>query len=114
MTESECPLCSIPEREPILYSDDIIYLVKTSKMKGHKVRVMACTYRHTDNPTIDEQVRMFITIQKHMSVNCPGIWYLCDSTHCSIPQHAHFVACDGLGTPEELELLSRTEKVRFP
>jgi len=114
VTESECPLCSIPEREPILYSDDVIYLVKTSKMKGHKVRVMACTYRHTDNPTIDEQVRMFITIQKYMSVNCPGIWYLCDSTHCSIPQHAHFVACDGLGTPEELELLSRTEKVRFP
>ena len=114
MADSGCPLCSIPELESILYSDDVIYLVKTKEMKGHKVRVMACTYRHTTNPTIDEQVRMFVTLHKYMSVNCVGEWYLCDSTHCSIPEHAHFVACDGLGTVEELELLSRTEKVSFP
>ncbi len=114
LTDLNCPLCSIPEREPILYSDGVVYLVKTLKMKGHDVRVMACTHRHTDKPDIDETVRMIVLLYNYMSKNCLGEWYLCDSTHCTIPDHAHYVACDGKGTPEELELLSLTEKIRFP
>ena len=113
-TVESCPLCTIPSREPILYDDGVVYLVRTQNMKGHHVRVMACTHRHTDNPTLDELVRMFILIYNYMTVNCSGEWCIVDNTYGSIPDHAHYTACDTLGTPEELEQLAKTPKTHFP
>jgi len=113
LTDS-CPICSIPDREPILFSDGVVFLVKTMKMKGHNVRVMACTYRHVKEPSFDERLRMFVILYNYMSKACPGGWILCDGTNASTPDHSHYVACDLVINDEEKELLDKTEKTVFP
>jgi glycosyltransferase involved in cell wall biosynthesis len=111
-----CPLCTIPQREKVLYIDDLIYIVQSKDMKGHKVRLMSSIIRHTNKPTFEEDLRVKSKLIEYMNKFC-GIkpWYFCDSTHCSIPEHYHFVACDAESTDQkEMILLADTKKVRFP
>jgi len=112
--DSECPFCTIPERETLLYSDSLVYLVKTKDMKGHLHRVTAATRRHTATPTFEEWVRVYTVLYDYMSRLGLPEWYITDSTHARWPDHYHKVACDGFGTIEELELLAKTEKAKFP
>jgi glycosyltransferase involved in cell wall biosynthesis len=111
-----CSLCTIPQREKVLYIDDLVYIVQPKDMKGHKVRLMSSIIRHTNKPTFEEDLRVKAKLVEYMNKYC-GIkpWYFCDSTHCSIPEHYHFVACDAESTdPKEMALLADTKKVRFP
>ena len=111
-----CPLCTIPEREELLYSDSLVYLVKTSKMKGHKNRVMCSIRRHSEEPTFMEKVHIFSVIYDYMnSVMGVDPWYLMDSTYCTIPDHYHLVSCDTVSDdPEETTQMQKTIKVQFP
>jgi len=110
-----CQICTIPEREPLLYEDDLVFLVKTLKMKGHAVRVMACIKRHSAEPTFEEHIRVITVLYSYMKrVLKRDPCYLCAPTHASIPEHFHYVACDAYSTDqEEMKLLADTEKVHF-
>jgi len=113
---SECSLCTIPQREKLIYTDELVYVVETKDKKGHKIRLMSSIIRHSDKPTFEEQIRVKAKLIEYMN-KYVGIkpWYFCDSTHCSIPEHYHFVACDAESTdPEEMALLDNTLKVKFP
>lgn len=111
----DCPLCSIPERESTIYSDDLIYLVKTKENKGHKTRLMVCTHRHTNKPTFEERTSAICLIYSYMSLVMGNqTWYIVSDTCATIPQHWHMISCDGLGTEDELISLHKSEKVRFP
>ena len=111
-----CILCSLPNLEPLLYEDDLVYIVKTQKMKGHKVRIMACIKRHTPEPTWEEHTKIISSIYAYMTMMMKNEqWFLCATTHASIPEHFHYVACDAYSTdPEEMKLLNNTEKIQFP
>jgi glycosyltransferase involved in cell wall biosynthesis len=77
---------------------------------------MSSIIRHSDKPTFEEDLRVKSKLIEYMNKYC-GIkpWYFCDSTHCSIPEHYHFVACDADSTdPREMDLLADTKKVKFP
>lgn len=110
----DCPFCTIPEREDPLYEDDLVYLVPTLDMKGHTIRVTVATRRHTTEPTFEETMRAYAVIYDYMNSQRLDEWFIVDSTFGRWPDHWHRVACDGLGTPEELEQLRATPKVRFP
>ncbi len=111
----ECPLCSIPEREQTIYSDKLIYMVKTKEDKGHLKRIMVCTNRHTQEPTFEEKTHALCLLFNYMSmIMGDNPWYIVDSTYATIKYHFHIVACDNYGTDEELAQLANTEKVRFP
>lgn len=114
MGSSECPFCTIPDREVLLYSDDLVYLVPTLDMKGHKVRVTVATHRHTTEPTFEELTKIYSVLYDYMDSLRLDEWYIVDKTFGRWPDHHHIVSCDGLGTPEELELLAKTPKVKFP
>ncbi len=114
MTAEQCPFCTIPEREDLLYEDELVYLVSTLDMKGHKARVMIATQRHTTEPTFEELTTAYAALFDYMNSLCLDEWYIADSTFGRWPDHWHYVACDALGTPEELELLGKTPKVKFP
>jgi hypothetical protein len=107
----ECPLCTIPLREPLLYEDDLIYLVSTNKMKGHKVRVMAVTKLHEEEPTFEERIRCTIKLYEYMR-RASKTWFMVDDTFCSLPLHFHLMACDTLGSADPM--LYQTPRVRFP
>ena len=115
-----CPLCEIPAREIPIYSDSHIYLVETKEMKGHKVRVMTATFRHTVKPNFDEVTRAYLVMIRYMTRKMTGTvgsehrWFIVDSTHCSVDDHFHIVGCDSFGTEEELELLAKTPRVEMP
>jgi len=111
-----CPLCTIPDREVLIYSDGLVYLVKTIKMKGHKVRVMCSIRRHTNDPTFPEKMAVFSVIYDYMNT-VMGVesWYLMDSTFCTIPEHYHLVACDTISDDtQETELMNKTPKMKYP
>lgn len=114
MTTEQCPFCTIPEREDLLYEDKLVYLVPTLDMKGHKIRVMIATRRHTTEPTFEELTTAYAALFNYMSSLHLDEWYIVDSTFGRWPDHCHYIACDALGTPEELILFAKTPKVRFP
>jgi len=111
-----CPICDIPNKEKLLYNDDLVFLVNTIDDKGHLVRVMSCTHRHTKEPTFEEELRCTTVLYDYMiSIRHNQPWYVVDSTHCSIPDHYHRVACSGdSNDPKEIELFNNTPKVEFP
>lgn len=113
-TVGECPFCTIPGREKLLYSDDLVYLVKTLDMKGHAIRVTVATHRHTTDPTFEELTKSYAVLYDYMNSLRLDEWYIVDKTFGRWPDHWHIVSCDALGTPEELILLAKTPKVKFP
>jgi hypothetical protein len=108
---ADCPLCSIPQREKVLYQDELLYLASTKLMKGHKVRVMACINRHSAEPTFEERLQCAVKLVDYMRLYA-GEFVICDNTQSSIPSHWHLMACDtdGHGDPQ----LYNTPRVRFP
>lgn len=126
---SECPLCTIPAREPLIYEDNLIYLVKTNQMKGHKIRVMAVLKLHEAEPSFEARIRCTIKLYEYMTQAVKSVtefhrgrvsgisleeadWYMVDDTHCSIPNHFHLMACDSLGSEDPM--LYETPRVHFP
>ena len=114
--ESNCPLCLIPQKETLLYEDDKIYLASTKTMKGHKVRVMAVTKRHTTEPTFEEQILVIGKLIEYMSslmLNGQD-WFIVSNKFASVPQHFHFVAVDESIDGELDPFFFKTPKVVFP
>lgn len=110
-----CPLCEIPKREMLLYEDDLVYLVPTLDLKGHKVRVMAVIKRHSSNPTFEEQVTADAVLINYMLKLMGGKdWYIVSSQNASIPNHYHRMACDFPLEDEADPLFPLTNKVAFP
>jgi len=108
-----CPLCIIPSREPLLYSDDICYISNTIKDKGHKLRVMVTLNRHTDTPTTLEFTHSLDRLHKYMENNSPTeTFYLVFGTHASVPAHFHIIGCDDNLTTEESALMFDSDYVR--
>ena len=82
-------------------------------MKGHLVRVTVATHRHTVDPTFEELTKAYAVLHDYMKKQNLPLWYIVDKTFGRWPNHWHIVSCDALGTPEELELLAKTPKVKF-
>lgn len=115
MTEDKCPLCSIPKSETLLYEDDNIYLVSTKNLKGHKVRVMVATKRHTEQPNFTEQIIADAVLIEYMTNLLQGQdWYIVDSTYATVPSHWHLIACDVPSEDESDPLFEKTPKIHFP
>lgn len=114
MTEN-CPLCTIPINETLLYEDDSVYLVSTKDNKSHKVRVMAVTKRHTTEPTFEEITLAYGILINHMTnLMLNQDWYIVDGTFASVPQHFHILACDIPLEEEEDPFFVKTPKIVFP
>jgi hypothetical protein len=110
-----CPLCSIPQRETLIYEDDKIYLVESKDQRGHKVRVMSVVKRHTTTPTFEEQITAVGKLIEYMSnLMKDQDWYLISPKYASVPQHVHWVACDAPLEDECDPQFIKTPKVVFP
>lgn len=114
-SQNNCPLCSIPKKEKLLYEDDNIYLVATKELKGHKVRVMVAIRRHVTKPSFREQISANAVLIDYMKNLMRGQdWYIVDSTHAQYPEHWHMIACDTPSDSTEDPLFTKTPKVHFP
>lgn len=114
--KAECPICTIPEREELLYSDEDIFLVKTKFQKGHKHRVMACIYEHRKEPTFIESRKAQAIVTDYMNRVMEGEeWLLVASTFGSIPEHWHLMAETNISDDQkEMELMAKTATVTMP
>jgi hypothetical protein len=117
-----CPLCEIPKKEKLIFEDDLLYLVSTKEMKGHKVRVMVALKRHSEEPTFEERIMATFLLNKYMeeTMRQPNSyhyqpWFLVGNSHATIRNHWHLIACDAeTADSKEAEQLKITEKVEFP
>ncbi len=110
---SECPLCTIPQREQLLYQDDLCYIVKTKEPKGHNLRIMVVTNRHTETPTPAEFAHCLDRLRSYMEQNCKTeTFYMVFGTYASVPQHYHIIGCDDVLNLEESKQLFSSEYVR--
>ena len=91
--DKNCPLCTIPEREPLLFENQLVYLVSTKEMKGHDVRVMAVIKRHSRNPTFEEKGFVYASVIDYMK-NHTEKFFLAAPKEASVPDHWHLIACD--------------------
>ena len=104
---SECPLCNILDNEKILFEDDIIFIVSTKYMKGHKKRVMIVSKEHIRNIENEQyQLQKFIDFCKDYFDE--PTFALCEPTFATLPEHWHYVACDWIGN-EDIKQLHYTE-----
>lgn len=112
--DNNCPLCSIPQKESVLYQDDKLYLASTKDLKGHKVRVMAVIKRHSSTPTIEEKLFAESKLIEHMQqVMGYQDWYIVSDKFASIPEHFHVMACDFPLEEESDPLFAKTPKTHF-
>lgn len=115
LSESNCPLCTAPSREKLLYEDDDIYLISTKRMKGHSVRVMACIKEHRWKPTFVERTKSYAIVIAYMQkVMGDKNWFFFDSTFCTIPDHWHLMASDAKKDVEDYEQILKTPRVLMP
>jgi len=112
----DCPLCVIPKSESLLYEDELLYLVSTKKMKGHKVRVMASIKRHDAVPYFEERTLAYFLVGEYMKTKLKDeSWYMFDNTYASVKDHWHLIAADMHTTdPSEMEQMQKTAKVALP
>jgi len=113
----KCRLCEIPSdpTENILFENSLYYIVETKKMKGHHKRIMVVTKKHISyeaiNPQLVQKIMIkFISFCKTYFDEQPT-FALVESTHATLPDHWHKVACDWFATPEELEQLHFTPHI---
>jgi len=113
----ECPLCKIPEREFLLFENDLVYLVRTKNLKGHTHRVMVCIKRHSPEPTFEERTLAYAVLYDYMNRVMEGEpWFIVgQSRHTSYPSHWHLIASDNRShDPEEMRKLHESPRVIFP
>lgn len=109
--EITCPLCSIPGKERLIYSDDLVFLVNTKDLKGHNVRVMAALKRHSTTPSFEERSRAYFLVFAYM-MRRGERWCLVSDAFASVKSHWHLVACSLESSDrKETMLLSKTPKV---
>jgi len=110
-----CPLCAIPQHETLLFENDKIYLVPTKDSKGHKIRIMAVTKRHTTTPTMEETMLMIAALYDYMNKTVYNKdWFLVISDRPSIPNHIHMIALDTPFDYEKDPWFIKTLKIHFP
>ncbi len=112
----DCPLCYITNKEKVIYSEPLLYLVETKSLKGHKIRVMVATARHTMSPTFEELSCAYYVIIKYMNWRMKSKkWMMFDSTYCSVSDHWHLIAADIYSSdPIEVAKMRKTPRVTFP
>ena len=89
----DCPLCTIPDREPLLFENKLVYLVPTKEMKGHKIRAMCAIYRHSTKPTFEELSYAYSALISYMETKTSK-FYIAAPKKASVRNHWHLIACD--------------------
>jgi len=92
-SEKHCPLCNIPERERLEWKNQLVYVVPTKDLKGHKIRAMSATYRHTTKPTFEELSYAYAALISYMEQKTSK-FYIAAPKKPSVSDHFHIVACD--------------------
>jgi len=112
--DENCPLCTIPDREPLLFENELVYLVPTKETKGHKVRVMAVIKRHSKEPTFEEKGFAYACIIDYMTANTKK-FFLAAPKKASVPDHWHLIACDdSFSSQDEKESLFTNPYIELP
>jgi len=101
----DCPLCTIPFREKLIYSDDQVYVCDTKDKKGHKTRIMIVSAEHIKEAS--EEFEQY-AIRKLKEI-CPKIFtdkWIIVRGMTSVPDHWHLIAEDTFSTdPKEQKML---------
>jgi len=106
-----CRLCQIPNDEPLIYEDDVCYIVPTKENKGHDLRVMVVLKRHTAEPSVKEFVHCIDRLRVFMNSNCKTKdYHIVFGTHATIPEHFHTIGCDDIVNESE-QLMFDSERV---
>ena len=109
----ECPLCTIPQREPLLYQDKQCYIVNTKENKGHKLRVMVVTNHHTETPSSQDFAHCLDRLRSFMETHSTTeTFYMVFGTYATVPDHYHIIGCDDVLNLEESNQLFSSEYVR--
>lgn len=111
---TDCPLCTIPDREPLLFENNLIYVVPTKDLKGHTVRVMAVTKRHVKYPSFEERSYAYASLLNYMSKHTTRFYFAAPKTP-SIKDHWHLIACDAkFSDLDEMEALHTNPHIKLP
>jgi len=102
---SDCPLCTIPFRERLIYVDDRAYICETKDKKGHKTRIMIVSFEHGKEACEKfEQYAVWKLVEIGSKIFTEG-WIIVRGM-TSVPDHWHLIAEDESSTdPRERELL---------
>jgi len=115
LLDNKCSLCSILERETPIVQNNLVFLVPTKDMKGHKIRFMVVTKRHVKEPSFEELTECYIMLFRYADLvkdNCFRL-YVISGLYASVPEHFHIMCCDDECTEEEYKQLQKTPKVEF-
>ena len=113
---ADCPLCQIYGKEHVLCENELIFIVKTKNLKGHQVRMMAVTKRHTNEPTFEETASAYAMLSTEMAYEMRGEnWFIVSNHFSSLKEHWHLMACDVYSDDtKEMEQLHSTPRVLMP
>lgn len=100
-----CPLCTIPLREKLYYSNERVYVCETKDKKGHKTRIMIASIAHVKEISREFEQYAIKKLTEIGSKIFTGGWIIVKGM-TSVPDHWHLIAEDETSTdPKERQLL---------
>jgi len=101
----DCPLCTIPFHEKLIYSDDQVYICETKDKKGHKNRIMIVSNKHERKVSRKFTENAIQKLIEKASKIFTEEWIIVRGM-TTVPDHWHLVAEDTASTdPKEAQLI---------
>ena len=94
--KGRCSLCKAVSREPCIYEDRFVRVLKASKLKGHKNRVMVVTREHVKyvSPWLQDYMVDVLEKAGRRVFAKEYKFVIMSPINGTVTEHAHFVASD--------------------
>ena len=107
----DCSLCEAVDKEEAIFRDDLITVLETKNLKGHKRRIMAIWNKHNDLHFTSQNLDWLterLELEGRNVFHYAHKFIIMDSTFATIRDHYHLVACAIDPNTEDWEQVLKT------
>ncbi len=100
-----CRLCSIVASEKGLYEDDVVKVMRTKNLKGHRERIMVVALAHDFTPWVETYMLKVLEDEGRKLFDYTYKFIILATDYASVPDHPHFIASDLEASEDHRQIL---------
>lgn len=112
MTSDSCVLCNAVKEETGVYEDEVLKILRTKNLKGHRERIMVVAKSHSYTGWIETYMLKVLEDEGRKVFDYTYKFVILATDYASVPDHPHFIATDLEPADDNMQVLgTRWNKV---